>query len=60
MILQTAVEYFHKVCTKSHSPSGDHAKPLPHIISSHMEHPAVNVMLQHLQDTSQAGFSPLP
>ncbi|XP_060567870.1 selenocysteine lyase-like [Ruditapes philippinarum] len=60
MILQTAVEYFHKVCTKSRTPSRDHAKPLPHIISSHMEHPAVNVMLQHLQDTSQAEISYVP
>ena len=56
MILQTAVEYYDQVCKKSGMPSGDHGKLLPHIISSHMEHPAVNVMLQHLQDTCQAGF----
>lgn len=57
MILQTAVEYFHKLCTAGNgvSTSEGTKRVLPHIVSSHMEHPAVNVMLQHLEDTEQAG-----
>ncbi|XP_045162388.2 selenocysteine lyase-like isoform X2 [Mercenaria mercenaria] len=60
MILQTAVDYFHKMCKTPVNGSGDQNKHLPHIISSHMEHPAVNVMLQHLESTDQAEISYVP
>lgn len=50
MILQTVVDYFHKV-----RPGSD-TEFLPHIISSRMEHPAITEMLHHLEVTEQAGL----
>ena len=61
MVLQTAVEYFRQ-CRRRETTSdvtGVHGKPgpqsIPNIITSKIEHPAVNEYLEHLKKTGQAG-----
>ena len=57
MILQSAVQYFREGRSKVCNTNGrKDVNGIPHIISSHMEHPAVTVMLEHLLSTGQAGL----
>ena len=59
MIINTCVDHFHLMRCKDTDKimhcTGD-SKAIPHIISSHIEHPAVNVLLEHLQKTGRAGM----
>ena len=61
MVLQTAVEYFRQ-CSRRETTSDvtgvqgkQGVQSIPNIITSKIEHPAVNEYLEHLQKTGQAG-----
>ena len=64
MIIMSAVQHFNDTyCkqVKAHTGQGDaDSQMLPHIITSHMEHPAVNVYLEHLKDTGQTEVTYAP
>ena len=55
MILQTAVQYFKQTFRPYPDESGEGTPAIPNIISSKIEHPAINEYLEHLQSTGQAG-----
>ena len=71
MIIQSAVDHFnttfdhksssaHKVDGNGdQGVNGGHTskgRALPHIISSSMEHPAINTYLDHLEESGKAGL----
>lgn len=60
MVLQTAVQYFHESFKPDPDQRGDVTQTIPNIISSRIEHPAVNEYLQHLQNTGQADITYVP
>ena len=55
MVLYSAVQYFHHTFKPRLAGEGDHSTAIPNIISSKIEHPAVNEYLEHLERTRQAG-----
>ena len=55
MVLYSAVQYFHHTFKPRQVGGGDNSTAIPNIISSKIEHPAVNEYLEHLERTRQAG-----
>ncbi|KAL4221829.1 hypothetical protein ACF0H5_020083 [Mactra antiquata] len=60
MILQSAIEYYKQHYNDSSTDIGDTINCLPHIISSCIEHPAINEYLKYLQHSKQAEVSYVP
>ena len=59
MVLYSAIQYFYKTF-KPRLDVGDGSSGLPNIISSKIEHPAVNEYLEHLSKTGQADITYVP
>lgn len=61
MIIMSAVEEFKRTCNEvanqdtENNCSANQGRLLPHIISSRMEHPALNEFLEHLVKSGQVG-----